>query len=54
MAGAKSQNLLQKANPDKRGSTLWEHAAIILFLLSADAANLIGLAMATDGGWTAY
>lgn len=54
MAGAKSQSLLQNADPDKRGSTPWEQAAIILFLLSADAANLTGLAMATDGGWTAY
>ena len=54
MAGAKSQSLLQIADPDKRGSTPWEQAAIILFLLSADAANLTGLAMATDGGWTAY
>lgn len=54
MAGAKSQSLLQMADPDQRGSTPWEQAAIILFLLSADAANLTGLAMATDGGWTAY
>jgi NAD(P)-dependent dehydrogenase (short-subunit alcohol dehydrogenase family) len=54
MAGAKSQSLLQMADPDKRGSTPWEQAAVILFLLSADAANLTGLAMATDGGWTAY
>jgi NAD(P)-dependent dehydrogenase (short-subunit alcohol dehydrogenase family) len=54
MAGAKSQSLLQMADSDKRGSTPWEQAAIILFLLSADAANLTGLAMATDGGWTAY
>lgn len=54
MAGAKSQSLLQMADPDKRGSNPWEQAAVILFLLSADAANLTGLAMATDGGWTAY
>lgn len=54
MAGAKSQSLLQMADPEKRGSTPWEQAAVILFLLSADAANLTGLAMATDGGWTAY
>ena len=54
MAGAKSQSLLQMADPEKRGSTPWEQAAIILFLLSADAANLTGLAMATDGGWTAF
>lgn len=54
MAGAKSQSLLQMADPAKRGSTPWEQAAVILFLLSSDAANLTGLAMATDGGWTAY
>ncbi|MBX7102618.1 MAG: SDR family oxidoreductase [Gemmataceae bacterium] len=54
MAGAKAQSLLQMADPDKRGSTPWEQAAIILFLLSDDASNLTGLAMATDGGWTAY
>ncbi len=54
MAGAKSQSLLQMADSAHRGSTPWEQAAIILFLLSGDAANLTGLAMATDGGWTAY
>jgi NAD(P)-dependent dehydrogenase (short-subunit alcohol dehydrogenase family) len=54
MAGAKSQSLLQMASSNKRGSTPWEQAAVILFLLSRDAANLTGLAMATDGGWTAY
>lgn len=54
MAGAKSQSLLQMADPEHRGSTPWEQAAVILFLLSDDAANLTGLAMATDGGWTAY
>lgn len=54
MAGAKSQSLLQMADPEKRGSSPWEQAAVILFLLSDDAANLTGMAMATDGGWTAY
>jgi len=54
MAGAKSLSLLQMADPEKRGSTPWEQAAIILFLLSDDASNLTALAMATDGGWTAY
>lgn len=42
------------ADPDHRGSTPWEQAAVILFLLSDDAANLTGMAMATDGGWTTY
>ncbi len=54
MAGAKTQSLLQMADPKKRGSTPWEQAAVILFLLSDEAANLTGLAMATDGGWTTY
>lgn len=54
MAGLKSQSLLQSADSAHRGSTAWEQAAIILFLLSADAANLTGAAFATDGGWTAY
>lgn len=54
MAGAKSQSLLQMASSSQRGSTPWEQAAVILFLFSSDAANLTGLAMATDGGWTAY
>lgn len=54
MAGAKSESLLQMADPDKRGSTPWEQSAVILFLLFNEAANLTGLAMATDGGWTAY
>jgi NAD(P)-dependent dehydrogenase (short-subunit alcohol dehydrogenase family) len=54
MAGAKSQSLLQLADSRHRGSTPWEQAAVILFLLSDDAANLTGGAFATDGGWTAY
>jgi NAD(P)-dependent dehydrogenase (short-subunit alcohol dehydrogenase family) len=54
MAGAKSQSLLQLADSQHRGSTPWEQAAIILFLLSDDASNITGAAYATDGGWTAY
>jgi NAD(P)-dependent dehydrogenase (short-subunit alcohol dehydrogenase family) len=54
MSGAKSQSLLQMADEQKRGSTPWEQAAIILFLLSDDASNITGAAYATDGGWTAY
>ncbi|MFN8641499.1 MAG: SDR family NAD(P)-dependent oxidoreductase [Candidatus Binatia bacterium] len=54
MAGAKSQSLLQQADSQHRGATPWEQAAIILFLLSDDAANLTGGAFATDGGWTAF
>jgi NAD(P)-dependent dehydrogenase (short-subunit alcohol dehydrogenase family) len=54
MAGAKSQSLLQMADEKKRGSTIWEQAAIILFLLSDDASNITGANYATDGGWTTY
>jgi NAD(P)-dependent dehydrogenase (short-subunit alcohol dehydrogenase family) len=54
MAGAKSQSLLQMADSQHRGSTPWEQAAIILFLLSDDATNITGAAYATDGGWTAF
>jgi NAD(P)-dependent dehydrogenase (short-subunit alcohol dehydrogenase family) len=54
MAGGKSQSLLQAADAHKRGSTPWEQAAGILFLLSDDASNITGATYATDGGWTAY
>lgn len=54
MAGAKSQSILQIAEPEHRGATAWEQAGPILFLLSDDASNLTGGAYATDGGWTAY
>lgn len=54
MAGAKSQSLLQIADSAHRGSTPWEQAAIILFLLSDDASNITGATYATDGGWTTY
>lgn len=54
MAGLKSQSLLSAAEPSGRGSTPWEQAAMILFLLSDDASNITGAAYATDGGWTTY
>lgn len=54
MAGGKSQSLLGMNEPSGRGSTPWEQAAIILFLLSDDASNITGATLATDGGWTAY
>jgi NAD(P)-dependent dehydrogenase (short-subunit alcohol dehydrogenase family) len=54
MAGAKSQSLLGMSDPNGRGSTPWEQAAIILFLLSDDASNMTGATLATDGGWTTY
>lgn len=54
MAGLKSQSLLSSAEPSGRGSTPWEQAAMILFLLSDDASNITGACYATDGGWTTY
>ncbi|QKJ64150.1 SDR family oxidoreductase [Flavobacterium sp. M31R6] len=54
MAGGKSQSLLSMNDPNGRGSTPWEQAAIILFLLSDDASNITGATIATDGGWTTY
>jgi len=54
MAGLKSQSLLSANEPSGRGSTPWEQAAVILFLLSEDASNITGACYATDGGWTTY
>jgi NAD(P)-dependent dehydrogenase (short-subunit alcohol dehydrogenase family) len=54
MAGLKSASLLSANDPNHRGSTPWEQAAIILFLLSEDASNITGACLATDGGWTTY
>ncbi len=54
MAGLKSASLLSANDPQHRGSTPWEQAAIILFLLSEDASNITGSCLATDGGWTTY
>lgn len=54
MAGLKSQSLLSASEPSGRGSTPWEQAAFILFLLSDDASNITGATYATDGGWTTY
>jgi NAD(P)-dependent dehydrogenase (short-subunit alcohol dehydrogenase family) len=54
IAGAKSQSILQIADPGHRGATAWEQAGPILFLLSDEASNLTGGTFATDGGWTTY
>lgn len=54
MAGLKSKSLLSFSEPTGRGSTPWEQAAMILFLLSDDASNITGACYATDGGWTTY
>jgi NAD(P)-dependent dehydrogenase (short-subunit alcohol dehydrogenase family) len=54
MGGLKTQSILMAADSQHRSSTVWEQAAIILFLLSPDASNLTGCAYPTDGGWTNY
>jgi NAD(P)-dependent dehydrogenase (short-subunit alcohol dehydrogenase family) len=54
LAGGKSAGHLQTAAANHRGSTPWEQAAIILFLLSDEAANITGATYATDGGWTTF
>lgn len=54
MGGLKMQSILSAADSKHRPATVWEQAAIILFLLSPDASNLTGCTYATDGGWTAY
>jgi NAD(P)-dependent dehydrogenase (short-subunit alcohol dehydrogenase family) len=50
----KTQSLLMFADSKNRQSTPAEQAAVILFLLSAEASNITGATWATDGGWTAY
>ncbi len=37
-----------------RPSTIWEQAAVILFLASREASDMTGALVASDGGWTAY
>ena len=51
---AKTLSLLGFCDSQQRMATPAEQAAIILFLLSDDAANMTGACVATDGGWTAY
>lgn len=54
MGGLKAESILMAADSQHRMSTVWEQAAIILFLFSEDASNITGATYATDGGWTAY
>jgi NAD(P)-dependent dehydrogenase (short-subunit alcohol dehydrogenase family) len=37
-----------------RPSSVWEQAAVILFLASREASYMTGALVASDGGWTAY
>ena len=50
----KTLSLLAFCDSQHRMSTPEEQAAVILFLLSADASNITGAVWATDGGWTTY
>lgn len=54
MGGLKTQSILMAADSKHRSATVWEQAAVILFLLSPEASNLTGCIYATDGGWTNY
>lgn len=54
MTKYKTESALQVNDPAHRGATAWEQAAPILWLLSADASNLTGACISTDGGWTAF
>ena len=50
----KTLSLLAFCDSQHRMATPDEQAAVILFLLSADASNITGATWATDGGWTTY
>lgn len=54
MGGAKTESLLMMNDTKHRMATVWEQAAVILFLLSDEASNLTGALYPTDGGWTAF
>lgn len=54
MGRAKTMSLMAYADPQHPPATVAEQVAMMLFLLSDEAANFTGAVYATDGGWTAY
>lgn len=49
----KTKNMLQLAE-QIRVSTVWEHAAIILFLLTDEASIITGTPVPTEGGYSNF
>ena len=54
MGRIKTQSILAWTDPRHRPSTVAEQVSMMLFLLSAEAANFTGGIFPTDGGWTDY
>ena len=52
--GSKSLSLQAANDPDRAPNSVWEQAAVILFLLSDEGSAMTGATLPTDGGWTAY
>ena len=48
------RDVLLAQQPNKRFATVEEMGAIALFLASAGAASITGVALPADGGWTAH